>query len=213
MNNIETARKEMGMSRKQLADAIGVTPSTVFRYEAKNAKPTSDILQKLSKALGVTADYLCGNAMTLASVVFVPVIDKTIGASAGTGNGIDGVEWNTIDEYPIASAALMGYSWQGADCKIICAEGNSMEPVIHDGAKVLFAANIEVMQGDIAIVSVDNRLFVKGVLYNKNGTLTLVSFNKAEYPDRIIDPENQDVRILGKVLYIVPDLQKVAGVI
>lgn len=49
---IKELRKDRGMSAKELADKIGVTPAYISQLEnGKKANPTYDILQGLQKAL------------------------------------------------------------------------------------------------------------------------------------------------------------------
>lgn len=58
---IRLRRKETGMSADQLADIIGVSRSTIFRYEngAIEKMPTS-VLEPIAKALNTTPEYLIG---------------------------------------------------------------------------------------------------------------------------------------------------------
>lgn len=58
---IRLRRKETGMSADQLADVIGVSRSTIFRYEngAIEKMPTS-VLEPIAEALNTTPAYLMG---------------------------------------------------------------------------------------------------------------------------------------------------------
>ncbi len=51
-------RKEKDWSQKDLARATGLNWTMINRYENGRALPNGENLMKLSKALGVTADYL-----------------------------------------------------------------------------------------------------------------------------------------------------------
>lgn len=55
---LKKARSEKGFSQSELAKAIEVHVTNISRYERGENKPTSEVLNKLSNALGVTADYL-----------------------------------------------------------------------------------------------------------------------------------------------------------
>ena len=55
------ARESKNMSQRALADIIGVDPVSMNRWEHGNSRPDWDNLRKLSKALGVTIDYLLSN--------------------------------------------------------------------------------------------------------------------------------------------------------
>jgi len=54
------ARRAKGMTQTQLADAIGNTQKVISYYEATGGNPSADIIIKLSKVLGTTADDLLG---------------------------------------------------------------------------------------------------------------------------------------------------------
>ena len=55
------ARESKEMSQKTLADILGVDPVSVNRWEHGNSRPDWENLRKISKALGVSIDYLLSN--------------------------------------------------------------------------------------------------------------------------------------------------------
>lgn len=56
---IRESRKAKGLSQKQLADAIGVTPSAISQYEIKSGtEPSLKNLSKIAKALDVSFEWL-----------------------------------------------------------------------------------------------------------------------------------------------------------
>jgi len=57
---IRARRAALGMTQQQLADACGIDPSTVSKWEKGVQLPPSNVLPALCDALGVTADYLLG---------------------------------------------------------------------------------------------------------------------------------------------------------
>lgn len=58
---IKLRRKELGLSAEKVAEELGVSPATIYRYENKDIKkfPT-DILAPLAKVLHTTPSYLMG---------------------------------------------------------------------------------------------------------------------------------------------------------
>lgn len=58
---IKEARVQAGFSQKQLAEIIGVAPSTFNGYESGNHDPKSDLLIKIAQACNVTVDFLLGH--------------------------------------------------------------------------------------------------------------------------------------------------------
>lgn len=142
------------------------------------------------------------NVSQIDGVEMVPVVSNVIQVSAGNGNAYPQVEWDVAEYMPIPKTDLGAYSWQGAKFNIITVEGDSMEPYINDGDKLLFAEGIEVGPGEVAVVSYNDTLMVKGVLQNKDGTVTLISFNK-NFKDRVIDTAQHDFYVLGKALRVI----------
>lgn len=59
---IRSKRSEIGLSQKALAEAVGVSPPAINRFEKGIKLPSIDTLAKLAKALGVSADFLLGSA-------------------------------------------------------------------------------------------------------------------------------------------------------
>lgn len=57
---LQTARLNLELTRKQAAELIGVTESTIGLYESSNRQPSLTNLVKLASIYKVTTDYLLG---------------------------------------------------------------------------------------------------------------------------------------------------------
>ncbi len=57
---IKEKREEVGISQKELAEKVGVSPSAINQYEAGSKTPSTDILKEIALALSTEADYLLG---------------------------------------------------------------------------------------------------------------------------------------------------------
>ena len=57
-NNIKKLRMQRGMTQKNLADQLFVSPQAVSRWEVGSALPDASNILQLSKLFGVSADYL-----------------------------------------------------------------------------------------------------------------------------------------------------------
>jgi transcriptional regulator with XRE-family HTH domain len=53
-------RKKAGVSQKALAEAVGIIPAALSRYETDAREPNIVILMSLAKALNITVDALLG---------------------------------------------------------------------------------------------------------------------------------------------------------
>ena len=58
---IRNILEERGISQKQLANTVGVTPATLSRWITGETEPPAlGIIAEMAKALNVSADYLLG---------------------------------------------------------------------------------------------------------------------------------------------------------
>ena len=58
--NLKAARKAAGLTQKDLAEAIGVTPEAIWDYEAGKSDPRVSSLVNIAKALNLSVDALLG---------------------------------------------------------------------------------------------------------------------------------------------------------
>ena len=57
---LKELRKLKNVSQKEVASAIGITLSAYSNYEQGIREPSNDILKKICKYYGVSADYMLG---------------------------------------------------------------------------------------------------------------------------------------------------------
>lgn len=57
-NRLKGLREERGLTRSQLARAVGVTFTAVINWEDKNREPRIDSLTRLAEVLGVSVRFL-----------------------------------------------------------------------------------------------------------------------------------------------------------
>jgi len=55
---IRSCREHLGLSQKQLAEAVGTSPPNINFYERGSRSAPMSMILKLAKELGVTTDYL-----------------------------------------------------------------------------------------------------------------------------------------------------------
>ncbi|EUJ33643.1 DNA-binding protein [Listeria floridensis FSL S10-1187] len=58
-------RKKNRLTQKELAKKIGVTPSTISKYENSTHRPPIFMLAKLAETLGTTTDFLLDDVVGL----------------------------------------------------------------------------------------------------------------------------------------------------
>lgn len=55
---LKTARKAKGLTREQLSEIINITPRYLMSIENENKKPSYDVLFRLVRELGISADTI-----------------------------------------------------------------------------------------------------------------------------------------------------------
>jgi len=58
--SLKRFRSEYGLSQKEVAETVGMVPTSYYRYESGRYLPQTDIIITLAKAYNVSADYLLG---------------------------------------------------------------------------------------------------------------------------------------------------------
>lgn len=121
--------------------------------------------------------------------------------SAGIGSVIQLETTGPKLRFSRSSLRKHGVDYNAAAC--VKVSGNSMEPVIPDGATVgVDTANTTIKDGDMYAIDWAGALFVKTLTRRPGGGLRIRSFNIDEYPDENISPEEaQQVRVIGRVFW------------
>lgn len=217
------------LNQEELASLIGVHINTISRWENGSRSPDMEMLQRLAQALNTTTGYLLGETddparpdapQTASRVTKLPesnirpirgeLIDVPVLApqsSVCCGNGFDLTEVEAEVDWwePIPESWLTGPRGDKSFF-ITHVEGDSMEPMIEDGERILVNPNQEVTHGDIALVCWNGRSMVRGVKFNRDRSVRLIPANK-EYDEDVIFEEDSPyvlkycgvvVRFLGK---------------
>lgn len=67
-NKFKNLRKRMGWLQADVANKLGVSPSTVGMYEQGRSQPDTEMLTKIANLFGVTTDYLLDHDDTSTSL-------------------------------------------------------------------------------------------------------------------------------------------------
>lgn len=194
-------RKEIGFSAEKVAECLGVSPATIYRYEKGDIeKVPVDSLSELAKILQTTPAYLMGweeqprpaeraqkpippGFRPLPEMVQVPLIGQI---ACGTP---------ILAEENIKSYIGVPAAWR-ADFALEC-HGDSMSPIICDGDMVCIRSQPEVEQGQIAAVRIGEEATLKHCYY-QNGVVQLIADNPAVCPPMVYTgPELEDIEIEG----------------
>ena len=163
-------RKEIGFSAEKVAERLGVSPATIYRYEKGDIeKVPVDSLAELAKILQPTPAYLMGweeqPAPTKKPTIppgFEPMPEMDMVPLVGRiacGTPITA-------EQNVERMVCVPSKWHST-FTLTC-KGDSMEPRIHDGDLVAIRSQPEVENGEIAAVRIDGEATLKHVYLHDN---------------------------------------------
>ncbi|MBQ9527255.1 MAG: helix-turn-helix domain-containing protein [Fretibacterium sp.] len=182
-----------------------LTPLPEGERKAKLKELITSTARKVMESAPNAAEKELKSEARFEDVAWVPVVSNRVTVCCGDGNAYpDEIIWDEVGKYPVLASQLMGYSWQLRDggYHIITVEGDSMEPKVHSGDKILIA-DVELKDGDLAVCLYRGRTLLRGVTFENDG-IRLHAWNKV-YDDIYVPNECvDDLAILGKMLGIVP---------
>lgn len=177
-------RKEIGFSAEKVAERLGVSPATIYRYEKGDIeKVPVDSLSELAKILQTTPAYLMGWEEQPASQKPIPpgfrplpeMVQVPLIGTIACGTPIT-AEQNVKSYIGIPAA------WH-ADFALEC-HGDSMAPTICDGDVVCIRSQPEVEQGQIAAVRIGEEATLKH-FYRQGDVVSMIADNPASCPPMV----------------------------
>ena len=222
-------RKQLKLSADVVAERLGVSRSTIFRYEkGEIEKLPTNILDDIAKILQTTPAYLMGwesdNVSSIETIYnqLIPERQEKVYNFAERQleeqNRENVVHFPKKEKLPTiknsASAANPTELVYGdtvveeeefervpssADFAVPII-GDSMEPVIRNGQFVFVKEQPDVEDGEIAIVEIDgDGVTCKEVFKDYENQSIILRSINELYEDRVVSPEQ--IRIIGKVVF------------
>lgn len=193
-SRIKEAREKIGMSQTDMADRIGVSKQTLYKYENDIiTNIPSDKIEEISALTGVSPAYIMGweTNQLPSEVIKLQTKNLPILGSVACGKPIfdpsDGVQIKV----PSSFHADFG----------LYARGDSMIGAdIHDGDLVFFVQQPSVENGQIAAVFIDDEVTLKRVYYQQGQRLVLQAENSSVPPIVIEGPDLDMVHIIGRAI-------------
>lgn len=191
---LKRRRKELGMSAEAVAEKLGCSPSTVYRYEnGEINKMGIDKLKPIAEAINTSPAYLMGwedeetlpaNVSRIEPMQRIPLVGQI-------ACGIPILAEQNIEDY----VDLPGHI--RADFALTCKGESMIGAGIRTGDIVYIRKQEEVENGQIAAVMVGNDEATLKRVYAKEGVVQLVAENPSIAPAVFIGEETAQIHIVG----------------
>jgi len=208
---LKALRKTKKVTQQQLADAIGVSKTSVIYWEKDDNLPKHESLMALSKVLSVTPDFLLsgkssGNSETNISAPF-PISGRLIPVISWVQAGA----WTTVEAVP---AGTQFEEWLPPNPKCgkhgygLEVSGESMLPDFRPGDKIYVNPDFQVSDlktGDLVIISSEGdkaATFKKLIVETDNMYLQPLN---PEWSEKAIALED-GCKLVGKVVGLYRDV-------
>ena len=219
-NRLKKLMDERGVSTKQLAEKVGITPQAIQKVKNGGSLGTVNNA-KAAKFLGVSSDWLATGAgemldsrHTIPGALRIIAVNDDLNqelsrirrVSIRACAGISGYEIDqsaeNIDSEPIyfKTSWLISKGYKDADLIAIKVTGESMEPGIHEGdIIVLNTGNTTLKDGCAYVFNLDGEIVVKRAIRDAGQWwLDSDNPNKARFPRKSCIDGN--CIVIGKVV-------------
>lgn len=210
-SRLKTLRKKKKLTQQQIAEAIGVSKTSVIYWEKDDNVPKHESLTALATVLAVDTNYLLygkGNAIVESNVsVPIPLAGRLIPViswiQAGTWTTVDSVpEGTQFDEWlpPNPKCGKNGYGLEVV--------GESMLPDFRPGDKIYVNPDFQpdgLKTGDLVIMSCEGEAeatFKKLIV--ESGSMYLQPLNP-DWPEKTM-PLVDGCKLVGKVVGLYRDV-------
>lgn len=222
---IRQARNYNKMTQESLGKRIGVSKATISQWESGTTEPNGKNLVSLAKALGVTIEWLLDgdekNAEVNAPMANAKIIGNFAPWDSNTPLGEDEIELPFFKEISLSAgkgsfvtldnngyklrfaySTLRKAGVDPANAACVSITGNSMEPVVPDGATAgIDRSDTNIKDGQMYAIEHEGMLRVK-ILYRIPGGIRIRSYNRDEYADEdYIGSDISNIKIMGKVFW------------
>ena len=197
---IYEAIERSGYSYPELSKITGISKSSLQRYATgETVKIPIDSIEAIAKATNTSAKYLmCWESKTQ---TFTPTDlranTKPVPLVGRVAAGLSCHAEDNIEGYILTDCELLH---EGYDYFWLTVTGDSMEPELHDGDRVLVREQETLDSECYAVVRIDGEDGVVKRVRIDRDKITLTSVNPY-YPPRVFEHEQMnDVAVVGKVI-------------
>ena len=203
MFDLKQRRIELGLTMLEVAKLVGVSEATISRYESGNIKNMrKDRIAKYASALKVPpSTFLELEDKPTQSKSLTPTDiranTKPVPLVGRVAAGLSCHAEDNIEGYILTDCELLH---EGYDYFWLTVKGDSMEPELHDGDRVLVRAQETLDSECFAVVRIDGEDGVVKRVRIDSDRITLTSINPYD-PPRVFEREQMNtVCVVGKVI-------------
>ncbi|HGJ5891017.1 MAG TPA: XRE family transcriptional regulator [Arsenophonus apicola] len=214
---IKQARLAKKMTQAELAEKLSVTPQSVQQWET-STEPKKNRLMKIANVLNIDLNWLLfgkkykdgrlKNEMNFREISewdnSTPLGDDEVeipyykSIELAAGNGCNGNKDYNGFKLRYSRSTLRKYGIPIKSVYAFTVHGNSMEPVIPNGATVFVnCCDNSIIDGGIYFIEQEELFRIKILLRQPGKKVIIRSFNSIEYPDEIADLDT--VKVIGRV--------------
>lgn len=197
---LKSLRKAAHLSQSQLAEKLGLAPSTVGNYEQGTRIPDYETLELIADFFNVNMDLLFDRSEIRKELKY-PVISDSIVSFPVIGELAAGYEHIAIEDWggetiEIPESYLKGRRRE--DYLVLSVKGDSMYPHYQNGDKVLILKQDCINEsGDIAAVIYDGEYATLKKVEYKKDAVRLVPLNPEYMPKEISSADLEQFKIIG----------------
>ncbi|MCH7294121.1 LexA family protein [Acinetobacter higginsii] len=208
---LKALRKSKKVTQQQIADAIGVSKTSVIYWEKDENLPKHESLMALSKALSVTPDFLLSGKSSGDLELNTSVPLSIVGRLVPVISWIQAGAWTTVDSVPVGTQFE---EWlppnpkcgkNGYGLEVV---GESMLPDFRPGDRIYVNPDLQITDlktGDLVIVSCqgDGEATFKKLIV-ESGNMFLQPLNP-DWPEKTITLKD-GCKLAGKVVGLYRDI-------
>jgi len=202
---IRSLRTQKGYKQKELADLLDVKQTSISNWEGNFSPPERKKIEKMAEIFQTSASFLQYGGETkeaFSNIHYIPYL--TVKATASFVEKLNPENFTLEERFPVYFA---NNEHPKPNQIVIEIEGNSMEPTINDGSKVLVESiplgDIVYINSGIYAVAFDSKFCVKRIKENElqtTGRLTLYSDNQNS---GFISIKSTEIKAVWKAIRIV----------
>lgn len=206
---IKRLRENSGLSMEALAALLSLKSwQTIQQWENGKTAPKRSRVDDVARVLNTTSEYILfgdAQAQTGNEVKETPAANESeftnirrfdLRASAGEGRLV--FDYDALEPFKIRTDFLKKNGASEKNTFFMTAKGDSMEPIIPDGADVLVVENgHEIINGKVYVFFLNKNIYIKSLSKTEGGIVAL-SYNHA-YDPMFIGPKDS-FKIIGRVI-------------